>query len=180
MILTIPGNLIYCSRRTSFSPIKLKYEYYGNGISGEYVVIDALRSKIHPLAVEFLRYIFVGGTAFLVDCGVLYITRTFILAGESAYSVYIATALGFTAGLIYNYLLSLSFVFKSARERNKGKSVGAFLLFAVIGIIGLGLTEAGMYLLFGLLDVHYLIAKVFIAGVVLVWNYAARKLLIFK
>jgi len=58
--------------------------------------------------------------------------------------------------------------------------VSAFFLFAVIGVIGLILTEAGMYAGYQVLHVHYLIVKIFVAAIVLVWNYAARKVLIFR
>ena len=138
------------------------------------------RDKIKPLAGEFIRYLFVGGTAFLVDFGTLYLTKTFLFSSLGDTGVYIATALGFIVGLIYNYILSLIFVFKSARERNKGKSVGAFVVFAIIGVIGLLLTEAGMWLGYDVLKINYLIVKIFVAAVVLIWNYGARKLLIFK
>jgi len=59
--------------------------------------------------------------------------------------------------------------------------VGAFVVFAVIGVIGLLLTEAGME--FGVRWVgqsYYMVVKIFVAGVVLIWNYVARKILIFK
>lgn len=137
-------------------------------------------ARLRPLAAEFGRYLIVGGTAFLVDCGVLYGAKTFLMDGWGRAGVYAAAALGFAAGLVYNYLLSLAFVFRSAKERNRGRTPGAFALFAVIGAVGLGLTEGGMFLLYGLLGVHYLIAKLFVAGFVLVWNYAARKWLIFR
>jgi putative flippase GtrA len=138
------------------------------------------KETVKSLAKEFGRYLIVGGTAFLVDYGTLYLTKTYVFGGLGDMGVYIATALGFIAGLIYNYILSLVFVFRSAKERDKGKTVGAFLLFAVIGVVGLLLTEGGMYLGYQLLHINYMIVKLFVAAVVLVWNYAARKLLIFK
>lgn len=137
-------------------------------------------SKIKPLANEFFRYFIVGGTAFLVDFGVLFFSRSFIFGNLGDIGVYIATALGFISGLVYNYIFSLIFVFKSAKEQNKGKSAGAFLVFALIGMIGLALTESGMYFGYNILRIDYLVVKVFVAAVVLIWNYAGRKILIFK
>lgn len=129
---------------------------------------------------EFIRYALVGGSAFLVDYGLFFLTKNTFLSPWGDAGVYIATAAGFIIGLIYNYLLSLSFVFRSAQAQQKGRTFGAFMLFSVIGVIGLGFTEAGMYLLFGLLSVHYLIARAVVAVAVLVWNYLARKFLIFS
>ncbi|GHV78781.1 hypothetical protein AGMMS49944_05720 [Spirochaetia bacterium] len=95
--------------------------------------------------------------------------------------ILLATAVGFIAGLIFNYIFSLIFVFKQIDESAKQHKIRSFILFTVIGIIGLALTETGMYAgirMFG--QEWYLIVKIIIAGIVLMWNYLARKLLIFK
>lgn len=130
---------------------------------------------------EFIRYFFVGGSAFFIDTGVLYLTQRFIFFSMGKPGILIATALGFMAGLVYNYILSIFFVFKNAEEKIKGKQLESFIIFAIIGIIGLGLTELGMYLGITLLSSkYYLFVKVVVATVVLFWNYIARKILIFK
>ena len=136
--------------------------------------------KWKALVKEFARYLVVGGTAFLVDYGVLYLTKTYLFQSLGDTGVYLATALGFLAGLIYNYILSLIWVFQSAKAQNKGKTVGAFVIFAVIGVIGLLLTEGGMYIGYQLLHINYLIVKLFVAAVVLLWNYGARKVILFR
>ena len=136
--------------------------------------------RMKSLFREFARYLVVGGTAFLVDYGVLYLTKTFLFASIGDTGVYLATALGFLAGLTYNYILSLIWVFQSAKDQKKGRTVGAFLVFAVIGAIGLLLTEGGMFLGYQLLHINYMVVKLFVAAFVLLWNYGARKILIFK
>ena len=136
--------------------------------------------KWKALVKEFARYLVVGGTAFLVDYGVLFLSKTFLFQSLGDTGVYLATALGFLAGLIYNYILSLIWVFQSAKAQNKGKTVGAFVVFAVIGAIGLLLTEGGMYVGYQLLHINYLIVKLFVAAVVLLWNYGARKMILFR
>jgi Predicted membrane protein len=137
------------------------------------------REKLKPLMKEFGRYLIVGGTAFIIDYAAFYLTSAYVF-NTLELGVYFATAFGFILGLIYNYIMSLVFVFRSAKEQNRGKTVGAFLVFAVIGVIGLLLSEGGMYLVYDLLDVNEYIARVLVAGAVTVWNYAARKLLIFR
>ncbi len=136
--------------------------------------------KWKALVKEFARYLVVGGSAFLVDYGVLYLTKTYLFQSLGDTGVYLATALGFLAGLIYNYILSLIWVFQSAKTQNKGKTIGAFVIFAVIGVIGLLLTEGGMYIGYQLLGINYLIVKLFVAAVVLLWNYGARKVILFR
>ncbi|MDF2885067.1 MAG: polysaccharide synthesis protein GtrA [Clostridiaceae bacterium] len=136
--------------------------------------------KIGKLIKEFIRYLFVGGTAFIVDFTLLYIFKTYLFYNLEVTGVYISTALGFIGGLIYNYVLSLLYVFESAKENNKGKDIRSFIIFTIIGVVGLILTELGMFVGVELFAINYLIVKIFVAGVVLIWNYGIRKILIFK
>lgn len=50
----------------------------------------------------------------------------------------------------------------------------------MIGIMGLFLTEAGMYAGVELFNMNYLLTKIIVAVLVLLWNYIARKVLIFR
>ncbi len=135
---------------------------------------------MNTIIKEFGRYIIVGGSAFLVDILLLYIFKTYVFDTMGHTGLYISTALGFTGGLVFNYILSIIFVFENAKKYNNGKSINGFTLFTIIGLIGLSLTELGMYSGVELLDANYLIVKAFVAGIVLLWNYGARKVLIFK
>jgi len=136
------------------------------------------------LIFEFLRYSVVGGVAFLFDAGTLALFREIIFKGDGSEAVMaISVAAGFITGLVVNYLLSLAFVFRRAEQQIKGRTVKAFLLFAIIGLVGLGLTELGMYFgvkIVGSAGFWYLLVKCFVAAVVLVWNYIGRKLFVFK
>ena len=137
------------------------------------------RNKL--LIQEFLRYVLIGGIAFVIDISVLYLFRTFIFFHMGHVGILIAAALGFTAGLIFNFIFSLVFVFKQIDEKAKQHKVRSFILFVIIGLIGLLITEACMYggiILFG--EKWYLLVKCFTAGIVLMWNYIGRKILIFK
>jgi putative flippase GtrA len=136
--------------------------------------------KISNILKEFIRYLIIGGTAFIVDFTLLYIFKTYVFYNLEVTGVYISTALGFIGGLMYNYIFSLLYVFESAKENNKGKDIRSFIIFTIIGVVGLILTELGMYVGVELFDINYLIVKVFVAGVVLIWNYGIRKILIFK
>lgn len=131
------------------------------------------------LVFEFLRYAVVGGIAFLADFGALVGAQELFLR-QYAWGVYAATIVGFVVGLSVNYFLSLVYVFTSPKDLSKGRNVGAFLIFGVVGIVGLGLTELGMWLGVELLGCNYMVVKVFTTGAVLVWNYLGRKILVFR
>ena len=128
---------------------------------------------------EFLRYAVVGGVAFLADFGSLVLAQELFLKHFS-HGVYVATVLGFIVGLAVNYALSLSFVFTQEKDKGKGRSVGAFLVFGVIGLLGLLWTEIGMWVGIELLSWNYMIVKIVVTGAVLFWNYLGRKILIFN
>lgn len=131
------------------------------------------------LIMEFLRYAVVGGVAFCVDFGVLVGAQELLFDGYP-WGLYAATATGFIAGLVANYILSLVFVFTQPKDRGKGRSVGAFLVFGMVGALGLLFTELGMWVGVEWLCWNYMIVKVLVTGAVLVWNYLGRKILIFR
>lgn len=137
------------------------------------------KEKWLTIACEFMRYVVVGGIAFIADFGTLVATQELFLNRLSS-GVYIATVFGFVIGLAVNYALSLCFVFTQKKDRNKGRSVGAFLVFGVIGLFGLLWTELGMWLGIEVVGWNYMIVKVFVTGAVLLWNYLGRKILIFN
>lgn len=124
------------------------------------------REKTTNLFIQFFRYIFVGGFAFLVDAFVLWLC-------EKLMNYMIAAAIAFIAGLAANYILSTCFVFSESEQvKNKAKE---FIAYAVIGVIGLGFTEIIMYLLTDICKLYFMFSKVFAAAAVLIWNFAARK-----
>lgn len=129
--------------------------------------------------VEFLRYIVVGGVAFVADFGTLVACQE-LLFSSLDWGIYAATATGFGVGLAVNYALSLLFVFTQPKDRGKGRSVGAFVVFGIVGLLGLLWTELGMWLGIEILEWNYMLVKVFVTGAVLVWNYLGRKILIFR
>jgi putative flippase GtrA len=88
--------------------------------------------------------------------------------------------LGFFAGSAVNYILSVRFVFLSAKKAGLGKSTKDIVIFILIGAVGLLLNEAGMYIGTDVLGIYYMFVKVFVVAAVMLWNYGARKLLVFN
>lgn len=148
--------------------------------------------KHQELLKEIFRFLLVGGLATLVDFGVYEIFRFLLLKGVSdPLNLVISTSLGFIIGNIINYILSIIFVFKGAKEDKKTQTIKAFLIFTLIGVIGLGIKvgvqTGGNSLVKMLFDVDGFMAwflDTFVYGVatliVLIWNYIGRKLFIFK
>ncbi len=144
------------------------------------VMTDTSESSIDKLIknqtdrthIQFFRYIFVGGIAFIVQFSSLY-------AFTSVIGVYylISAAFAFILGLIANYALSIYWVFN---KRTLGNKVSEFTIFAIIGIVGLFLNELLMWFFTDYLGLFYLISNIFAAALILFWNFFARKLTLFR
>jgi putative flippase GtrA len=124
------------------------------------------------MLAQFIRYLFVGGTAFVAD-----FTTLALLKESGAFGVLGAAALAFLVGTQANYFLSTRWVFTSRRVKDRRLE---FLLFACVGLAGLGWNEAIIWLLHHRLGVHYLLAKLGSAALVLGWNFLVRRLTLFR
>lgn len=123
------------------------------------------------LFIQMFRYLFVGGGAFLVDTGTLCLLAYFI-------NKYVAVAIGFILGLIVNFALSKAFVFK--KEKARVGSVIEFVSYGIIGLIGLGLTELLIGVFTEMIPFRLVFAKIIAAAIVLLWNFAARKVALYS
>jgi putative flippase GtrA len=137
------------------------------------------------LIFEFLRYVVVGGVSAVVDMGVNFVMLFYVLGGtkDDKGLVAASVAAGFIVGLAVNFILSNIFVFKEKEQREKGKTLGAFLIYTLVGVIGFGLTELLTILgtlVIGEGGVWYLVLTCFVKGVVLIWNYVGRKILVYR
>ncbi len=131
-----------------------------------------LKDSTDKTAIQFFRYIFVGGVAFLVDFGSLYIFT-------DLFGIFylISAAVAFILGLITNYCLSISWVFN---RRTLGSKTLEFSVFTIIGIVGLGLNELFIWFFTAELNLYYLISKILAAIIILFWNFFARKIALFR
>jgi putative flippase GtrA len=121
---------------------------------------------------ECIRYFGASGAALLVDVGVLY-----LLTSIFAVPYLVSGAAAFLIGLITVYVLSVTWVFGHRVLRDPKTE---FIVFALIGIVGLGLNELVLWVLTGLFGLFYLVSKG--ASVILVfsWNFGVRKWLLFR
>ena len=121
---------------------------------------------------QFLKYVIVGGIAFLADYGSLYALTEF-----AGFHYLLSATIAFLLGLTVNYLLSVCWVFT---ERKIERRLLEFTIFAVIGIVGLLLNNLIMYLFTDIVRLNYLISKIIAAVLVLLWNFGARKMILFN
>lgn len=126
----------------------------------------------HNIWIQLFRYGFVGGIAFVADAGCLFLLE---LTGMS---YLLAAAFAFGVGLLVNFALSKALVFKgSATKSSTGTE---FVVFLITGVIGLGLTEVLMYVFTERLSFYFMVSKVIAAAIVLIWNFVARKVILYR
>jgi putative flippase GtrA len=126
-------------------------------------------NKYYPLAVQFLRYVAVGGVAFIIDF--------LVLTGALDLGLHyiLATVVAFIAGLLVNYCLCVLWVWSGTQAR----SFKDVFIFALIGVGGLLLTVALMWLAVDVLLWDVRISKIIIAILVLLWNFGLRRIFVF-
>lgn len=153
------------------------------------------------IVLEIVRFLLVGSLSTIIDYTTYYIFREWVRCPSffpsnawNVFSLLLSTALGFAAGLIVNWTLSVKFVFRAVKDKEKASSKYSFFLFAVFGVFGLFITEIGMHVgvlclpefaVFGLSELLGLpmkewVMKAVMTVVVLIFNYWARKRFIFK
>ena len=134
--------------------------------------------KTDNIFIQFFRYCFVGGIATVVEGGALWLIQHFVFREADGFFVFIAQAIAFVLGLIANFVLSKMFVFRESSD--KTNTMGEFVAYGVIGVVGLGFKELMLWAFNKRLGWHYMLVWVFSTLIVLVWNYAARKLFLYR
>lgn len=131
-----------------------------------------MSTRLRALATEIFRYGLASGLSLLVDVALLA-----VLVEVAGLHYLVSAALSYSAGLIVNYLISVLYVFRYRRIQDRRVE---FVSFAGIGLLGLGINQALMWLLTGILGVYYPMSRVISAGIGYTWKYLARKTLLFR
>ena len=123
------------------------------------------------LMIQLIKFGIVGIIATVIDFCVL-IFMTDVLKVD----VLLSTPVAFIVSLIANYVLIMMFVFKGG----KNSKTKEFILFVVLSIGGLILTEALMWLGTDKMGINYKAVKIFVCVIVPVYNFITRKIFLEK
>ncbi|MDO5820146.1 MAG: GtrA family protein [Methanobrevibacter sp.] len=135
-------------------------------------MIDKLfRERTDDIFLQFFRYIFVGGTAFIVDFFFLY-----FFSDICGIYYLISAVLSFIISVLVNYVMSTRWVFN---QDNIGNKVLEFNLFILISTIGLVFTEILLYFFTDIVGLYYLVSKIISSIIVLFWNFLARRVMFY-
>ena len=129
------------------------------------------RDPTDNIMIQFFRYVFVGGTAFVVDFFFLY-----FFSDICGIYYLVSAVFSFIISVLVNYVMSTRWVFNQDNIENK---VVEFNLFMLISTIGLVFTEILLYFFTDICGIHYLISKIISAVIVLFWNFLARRVMFY-
>lgn len=130
--------------------------------------------------IKLVLYLFVGGTAALVEWALFYVFINYLLGGlgwSLTTLTMTATALAFSLSTLFHYFLGNILVFDSGSKYKKGKELSLVFL---VSIMGLGFNLLLMYIFVTLLAWEPMLSKVLTSCIVVVWNYLSRKKWIFR
>ena len=147
--------------------------------------------KRKKLIAQILKFGFVGGTSFIIDFIITLIVSKLcrMMGMDVATAATVGSVFGFCISLVYNYLMSMKFVFERRDDMNRGKE---FTIFLLLSLVGMGINSAIMY--FGVHGFEIVLpeivakypdpvtagVKMFATGVVMVYNFISRKMTLEK
>lgn len=128
--------------------------------------------------LEISRFLIVGVVSFIIDLGLLVVFQEFVFKAVKN-GVLFSTALSFSISLIVHYFLAVFWVFRNHKVVSSVEHAVASSLFIATNVVGLGINELVMWVGVSILSYHYIFIKLVSTAVVMFWNYACQKLVIF-
>lgn len=127
-----------------------------------------VNAKQEKLLIQIFKFGIVGGIAFVIDYVSLIVCKEVFHL-----NTLLAAAIAFTISVIYNYIASVKWVFDVNKEKNEKTN---FVIFIVLSIVGLIITEIIMWLGTDVMKISYLIIKIVATAIVMVFNFITRKM----
>lgn len=137
------------------------------------------------LIEQIMKFGIVGVLSFAIDFGIYSILVYF-----TPVPLLVANFFGFTVSVIFNYVMSMKFVFE--RKENMDKKA-EFVIFVILSLVGLVLNE---FLVWLFVEFAYeniaiveklfshnmmkMIGKILATGIVMVYNFISRKIFLEK
>jgi hypothetical protein len=120
---------------------------------------------------QIFCFLVVGTLSFIIDYSILFALTEFV-----GIFYLLAAAIAFLISVIFNFYLSMRFVFDAKNMNLKEQ----FIIFITTSLLGLALNEVGLLVLVEDAGIDYKIAKLIMTVIVMVFNFTARKILFEK
>ena len=122
--------------------------------------------------IQLFRNFFVGIAAFVVD-----FTLQYVLVDICGMYYLIAQAISHVTGGLVNYLMSIIWVFDKKPQK---RVYMHFIYFSIIGAVGLGINTLILWLFTSVFGWYHMYSEIIATIVVFLFNFYARKYLLFK
>lgn len=116
---------------------------------------------------QIVGFGFVGVICFIIDYALMV-----ILTELFSVNYLLSCGISFFISTVVNYVLSMKYVFSSKKNITKTKE---FTLFVIMSTIGLILTEVLMKCFVDKFKIHYMVSKIVVTAIVMVYNFVTRK-----
>lgn len=142
-------------------------------------LIEDLKSKIHNMINsffkpetlhQFIRYATTGGIAFCVE----YITFYLLYSILELWYIW-SNSIAMTVAFSVSFTLNRFWSFKS-----KGNAFKQFVMYGTLFLINMFVSNMIMLLFTDVLGIKPLLSKLIAVGIIVCWNFAINKKLIFK
>ena len=121
--------------------------------------------------LKFLKFCVVGFSGVVVD-----FSTTWILKEKLKFNPYIANSCGFILAASSNYLLNRIWTFESQNQQIAGE----YASFFIIALIGLGINNFVVWVLYSKMRLNFYFSKLFAIGVVTLWNFGMNYIFTFS
>jgi len=118
---------------------------------------------------QFGKYVVTGLLSAAAEFSLLY-----LLTEYAGLWYILSNTAGYTAGFLLGFIINRSWSFRS-----KGSIVRQFLLYGLLFLVNLLLSNVFMYLLTSAAGLPYMLSKVFVAGMIVLWNFTIYKKVIY-
>ena len=140
------------------------------------MVLKSMNIKIDKqqkeLLIQIFKFIIVGGIATLLDWAIYYILYRFV-----GINPLIANIISFAISVTYNYYASCKYVFNVTKSKTKYR---LFLEFVAFSLIGLGINELLIFILYTKLSWNAMLVKILATAIVMIFNFVTRKIFLEK
>ena len=124
------------------------------------------------LIVQFAKFVIIGGLSFIIDFALYFVFTRYLGIMEM-----VAQIMSFSISVIFNYMMSMKYVFVSKDDLKKHHE---FMIFITLSALGALLNWVIFYIMFYVLGIDDLITKVIDAGIVMFFNFITRKFFLEK
>ena len=128
--------------------------------------------NLKHLFAQIIKFGIVGVLATILDWGIFYLLTNIINIHYG-----IATAISFLISTVFNYYLSVKYVFDVDSSTSKKRN---FVIFLIFSIIGLGLNELILWICIEKIHLYNMIGKIVATGLVMIFNFITRKIFLEK